>query len=157
MDLVGISQSNSESKIRKLNWVLPNKQCANKENTHLIHWGLNKMAGVLYTFSWKKMVVLLLKYNCSLFLNISWKYARIGSGNGLVPKWWQVITWISNDPLHWCQDIWFSIGHWWISLTRGHYFAALIFPLLPVWIRSWTNGLIAGDLQCHDAQIISFL
>ena len=37
---------------------------------------------------------------CSQEFN--WQKASIGSGNGLVPKRWQAITWTNAHTVHWC-------------------------------------------------------
>ena len=76
----------------------------------LKHWGLNKMVHILQrTF----FMGILLKESLHLDLifiefcsqGFNWQYVSFGSGNGLVPRRWQAMTWTNADPIHWSINV----------------------------------------------------
>ena len=72
----------------------------------LTHLPLDKMAAISQTtfsnaFSWIKIYEFRLKLHWSLLIRVQWKYASIGSDNGLAPTRRQAIIWTNVNPVQW--------------------------------------------------------
>ena len=82
----------------------------NKENYILTHWGQEKKAAILQTFSNKLFCMKIVVFD-SNFTEMSSQgsnsqYASTGSDNGLVLNRRQAIIWSNANPVHW------HMWHW---------------------------------------------